>query len=201
MQKNKQKQAVKMALPVGIIYLKRRHTLNSMNFKVNIKVFHMRIFRLMMLMVMALTVVAPIRAEAHDRNFWAWIFTPDPDPYTRPYLHDGKTPHVVEWADEDWTAQEWIDAFGSKDAVLKNLRRADIIEDTDTESGVLVIEVGQNFSRIGDSDKLRVAKFLDEIYGATTSRTQTMLFERDWGCLFCGSDTIGAYTKQGLQLQ
>lgn len=137
---------------------------------------------------------------------WVWSWWPahwmDLD-FSRPYLEDGKIPNQAQWEGDRWEPCDWMDENHNPQATLDRLYGARIITDQYTDDGVPVLEVGQNFLRLSDEDKIRVAKFVDAAYGMTNGAPDGTFSIRygDVDYLFADDPTIGIYTRNGLQLQ
>lgn len=138
----------------------------------------------------------PHGAQASDRYWICWIF-PCYENVTRPYSEDAKTPHNIQWKDDAWRPEDWTATRGNRAQVIAGLYEGGIVHEWDDNNGkgVPTLEVGKNFFRLSDRDKIRVVKYFDYAYGVTASPRATILIETRKG------DEVGVYTAQGLQLQ
>jgi hypothetical protein len=143
----------------------------------------------------------PAKAAFWD-NLICW-FTPctgsGSENFTRPYLEDGKKPHNVQHADDDWVPADWVDEQHSKQQVMSGLYSAGII--TDQSRNVLnnqpEIEVGQGFMRLSGQEKRRVIQFVDYVSGFTKADpAATILIHHK-----ASGDQVGYYNAEGLILQ
>jgi hypothetical protein len=161
----------------------------------------MRFFTLLTLLFV---VFAAFPAPAHagfwkDLKCWFIICTGSGDEvFTRPELEDGKTPHNIQFADDPWTPQEWIDSRGSVSAVVDGFYKAGIVTNQSRHwrTGVPILEVGQGFMRLSGQEKRRVAKFMDYTFENTEGYGGTYLLRHA-----ASGDSIGVYNTEGLQLQ
>jgi hypothetical protein len=144
-------------------------------------------------------------APAHA-GFWGDImcwFTPctgnGSEYFTRPYLEDGKKPHNIANADDDWVPEDWLDEKHDKQQVMSGLYASGIITDQsrDFVSGQPEIEVGQTFMKLSEQEKRRVIKFVDYVSGFTkTDPNATIeIYHKASG------DPVGYYNAEGLVLQ
>lgn len=116
----------------------------------------------------------------------------------RPYLEEAKIPHNSQWADDEWSPQDWIDSMGGNPMnVIQGFYDAGIITDQYFDDEKPVLEVGQTFLDLGSKDKRRVVAFVDEVFGVTKFNGAGTIF-----ILFHEDDLpIGEFNKDGLQLQ
>lgn len=129
--------------------------------------------------------------QAAGKYIWG---PPSVDP-VRPYLEEGKIPHNSQWADDQWSPQDWIEDRGSAKAVMDGLYSSGIITDQYTEDGIPVLEVGQRFLELSDQEKRRVASFVDVVFGITRQSGLYLIY-------FHKNDIpVGLFTVEGLQLQ
>lgn len=147
-----------------------------------------------------LTVSLPAHAAWGDKiKCWLMPCTGSGDKeFSRPNLEDGKIPHNVRWADDDWTPQDWIDEEHTAQDVMSGFYQAGIITDQDVEGpGQVRVEVGQGFMRLSSLEKRRVIRFVDEVEGYTKQAPNgiILLYHKASG------DSIGSYNAEGLSLQ
>ncbi len=141
----------------------------------------------------------PARAGIWDKFVCWWVPCGGDTDFTRPYLEDGKTPHNIQSANDDWEPQDWIDETRTAQDVMSGLYDAGII--TDQGHGWLgreiKIEVGQGFMRLGARDKRRAIRFTDYVSGYTRAVPDAAIpiYHKASG------EQIGLYTAEGLQLQ
>ncbi len=118
--------------------------------------------------------------------------------FTRPNLHDAKTPHNIQFANDDWTPEDWVDETHTAQDIVSGFYDAGII--TDQSPGMFgkpEIEVGQGFMSLSDRDKTRVIRFVDHVSGFTKR-------EKGGAVVIshaASGDNIGIFTSEGLQLQ
>lgn len=118
--------------------------------------------------------------------------------FVRPNLEDGKTPHNVRWADDDWKPEDWVDEEHTAQDVMSGFYRAGIITDQDVRGpGNVSVEVGQGFMRLSNLEKRRVIRFVDWVGGYTSGAPNgvIVLYHKASG------DSIGSYNAEGLYLQ
>lgn len=153
----------------------------------------MRFFGFLTVFLTFLVVSGPVQA----RSWWEYFFTPPLDPVERPYLEDGKTPHLSIYEHDTWTPQDWISSRGSASEVLDDLYKSGVITDQYERGGTPVLEVGPNFMKLSGQDKRRVAAFVDHMFRITDSNASGMFHLYDQKTC----DPIGLYAQNGLQLQ
>lgn len=115
-----------------------------------------------------------------------------------PYYDNGTEPQNSQWSNSNWTPANWIQATGGGDGtqLVQRWQTAGIIQRSYVDGDVHYLDVGPNFYRLSGYDKRRVTETLDAIYQVTASKG---------GVYFLKDGTtdkvIGAYTKQGLNLE
>lgn len=157
--------------------------------------------------MMALGVMIPAKAQALDWPWnWNWQWPWDwfdgaIEPAFgafQPHLEDAKTPHNVQWRDDDWQPQDWIAERGSAKAVMDGLYDAQIVTGQYTDRGVPVLEVGQGFMDLSGRDKRRVVKFVDHAFSVTANSPSGVFYVYH---MADDNNPIGVYGRDGLQLQ
>ncbi|MBX2833848.1 MAG: hypothetical protein KTR28_02645 [Micavibrio sp.] len=139
----------------------------------------------------------------HGKYLWGGPYHDD----VRVYLNKAKIPHSSQWADEKWSPQDWIDARGGQPLkVIDGFYRVGIIKDQTMKDGMPLLEVGDAFLQLSDLEKMRVVTFIDHVFGITRNdesgsihivyEEETFLFG-----LYSGLESVGFFTKDGLQLQ
>lgn len=113
------------------------------------------------------------------------------------YLHDAKIPHATRWERDEWRPQDWIDSRGSADAVIRGMFREGVIYSQRSDGDIPVLVAGQTFLDLSMRDKIRVARFLDHVYGISRNSENGLMRIVD----FATGQPIGIYTSAGLQLQ
>ena len=130
-------------------------------------------------------------------GFGKLLWGPPQHDETRPTLLEAKIPHNSQWADENWSPQEWIDDRGSAEAVIDGFYKSGIITDQYFDEDVPVLEVGDRFMDLSEQEQRRVTAFIDHVYNVTGSSAAGVYMiashRRD--------DPIGLFSKQGLQFQ
>ena len=164
-------------------------------------IFHSLSFALILLMAPSAMALddqdTEVKSDGAGR-FWEGIWKRPKGTQVRPYLDEAKLPHNSQWAEDDWTPQDWVDARGgSPFNVIDGFYRADIITDQKFDKDVPVLEVGQGFLRLSAKEQRRVLAFIDDTYGVT-SGSEAGVIEI---CLDHEGDIIGLFDKDGLQLQ
>ena len=144
-----------------------------------------------------LAVFFSVEGQAVER-FGKFIWGPPKSDFVRPYLEEAKLPHNSQWADDEWSPQDWIDARGgSVIAVVNGFYSAGIIKDQYFDDDVPVLEVGQTFIDLSGQEQRRVVAFMDDVFGVTSSSKAGVIeieFHDD-------NKSVGLFTKDGLQLQ
>lgn len=141
--------------------------------------------------------VCASNAQAREKNWYDWIFTPPMPDYQKPYLYDSKIPHAHTWNDENWSPEGWTAFRGTNKGVIDDLYAAGIITDQYEEDGQPVLEVGQRFMQLSSRDQYKVAAYVDDVFGVTgASDNGFFLLYHQKTCT-----PIGVYSKHGLQLQ
>lgn len=114
----------------------------------------------------------------------------------RPYLEEAKMPHNMQWEDESWTPQSWIDDRGGEVALMDGFYKDGIVTDQFTKKDTPVLEVGRTFMSLSAPDKRKVLATVDYIFGMTQAgKGMFSIQDHDSG------KVIGIYTKQGVQFQ
>lgn len=158
------------------------------------------IFRNLLILLAFLTLAAPAQA---DPKPWMFGWAANHDEWTHakkfnPHLENGKHPHITQWADEDWYAQDWISQRnGDGMKLIRDFYTTEIIHDQDEEGGVPVLVVGPSFYRLSGFDKRRVVQTVDAVYGITRKNPNAVMLVRDWHT----ERAIGVYNEYGLQTQ
>ena len=151
------------------------------------------------LFLLAFLAFSPAQAS---QGFWSWFFPTTGGDFYRPYLDDAKTPHISQWEADPWQPEDWVAARGSHNRVLDGLYAAGIIQEQYIERGIPVLEVGHNFIRLSDQDKIRVARFVDHAFGITATNPDGVFLIKMESMYPLGFDeSIGVYTRRGLQIQ
>jgi hypothetical protein len=137
----------------------------------------------------------------HGKYVWG---TPSHDE-TRLYLNEAKIPHNSQWADDQWTPQNWIDARGgSAMAVIKGLYDAGIVLDQYVDD-VPVLVVGRPFLELSGLEKRRVTAFFDHVFeitaGADNGVFNVVFVEEKFYGMFRETADIGYFNASGLYLQ
>ncbi|MCC7305782.1 MAG: hypothetical protein IT558_05935 [Alphaproteobacteria bacterium] len=149
--------------------------------------------------ILVFLVAAPVQA-APKPTYWDWWPGHWDKDMARPHLEDGKMPHNSQWENDKWTPQDWTASRGSEMDVLQGLYDADILRDQYRNGdNIPVLQVGPNFLRLSGQEKRRVAAYIDQVFGITSSSPDGMFYiylSRGWF-----ADPIGTYTRRGLQLQ
>jgi len=144
------------------------------------------------------TVFPPDAHAVRQKGIWGWLSDDfNPENFNDPYLRDGQTPHAYQWDFGDWNPQDWIDARGSAESVIKDLYKAQIISEQSEEDNIPILEVGQAFLNLSSEDQSKIVYFFDYVYGITYRDPAAVIHLEH-------EDTnkrIGLYTAQGLQLQ
>ncbi len=131
-------------------------------------------------------------------RFWHDIWKSPKGTQVRPYLDEAKLPHNSQWAEDDWTPQDWIDMRGGSALnVMDGFYRANIITDQKFDDDVPLLEVGQGFMRLSAQEQQRVLAFIDDTYRVTAG-SEAGVIEI---CLDHEDDIIGIFDKNGLQIQ
>ena len=142
----------------------------------------------------------PISVQAGTLGeFGKYIWGPPKSEMIRPYLEEAKIPHNARWADDEWSPQDWIDSRGGNAVTVVNgLYEAGIISDQYFDDDIPVLEVGQEFLKLGAQDKRRVVAFIDEVFGVTkyANPPVIMIYFHDKK-----NTPVGVFNAQGLQLQ
>ncbi len=116
----------------------------------------------------------------------------------QPYLEEAKTPHNIQWDDDDWTPEDWIASRGTAKNVMDGFYASDIITRQFVGTNdIPVLEVGQGFMQLSTHEKRRVVVFVDHVFEVTASSPNGSFFIRHAR----SGDAVGLYTRQGLQLQ
>jgi hypothetical protein len=114
-----------------------------------------------------------------------------------PHLENGKHPQNSQWDRvTPWKAEDWIVQRGDSSALIQGFYDTDILVKQTTWHKVPLLVVGPGFYKLGGYDKRRVAQTVDKVYGITASAPDAMYLIEDWD-----GKPVGAYTKNGLQLQ
>ena len=152
---------------------------------------------------------ASAEVQGGAASLWKFIWGPPTHDETRLYINEAKWPHNSQWANDQWSPQDWIDARGGNAmAVVNGFYSAGIINDQYfAGDDVPVLEVGQRFFDLSDLDKQRVSAFIDHVFGVTRSDNGhgafRLVFVEDsyfWG-LWKEKRDIGLFTAQGVQIQ
>ena len=116
---------------------------------------------------------------------------------SRPYLNEAKIPHNSQWADDEWSPQDWIETRGSPKAVIDGFYATGVVTDQYFDEDVPVLEVGDRFMDLSPQDMHRVTAFFDHAYGVTSDAEAGvfMIFNHR------EDDPVGLFNKDGLQLQ
>lgn len=142
--------------------------------------------------IFAVSTLSPVFAD--DR--------PDPDypqsssTFEKRLLLDGKNPHPNSWEDKHFNPESWNKFRGSEVEMVGDLYDSGIIIDQTEENGVPVLEVGEAFLTLSSHDKLKVAQYIDHVYGVTSQENGTILIND-----YKTDRALGVYTRHGLQLQ
>jgi hypothetical protein len=156
-------------------------------------------FSIISLFLLCFLAFSPAQA---GQGFWSWFFPTTGSDFYRPYLDDAKTPHYSQWDADPWRPEDWGAARGSDNNVLDGLYAAGIIHEQYIERGIPVLEVGYNFMRLSDQDKIRVARFVDHAFGITATNPDAIFLIKAESLYPLGfNDDIAVYTRHGLQLQ
>lgn len=114
-----------------------------------------------------------------------------------PYLGDQPIKNRILWDRDQWTPQDWIkDVGGDPRGVVRDLYDTGILTNQYKDGdNIPVLEVGEKFLRLSNTDRIRVLRFVDYVYGVTK--------EKD-GMFFVYSQTyedkpLGTYDKRGFQ--
>lgn len=127
-----------------------------------------------------------------------YIWGPPTSRTAHAYLEGAKLPQMLQWADDDFKAEDWIAARGGNSlAVVNGFYEAGMITDQYFDDDVPVLEVGRAFIELSHQDQWRVVTFMDEVFGITASHPDgVILIYFDPGRI-----PVGLYTAKGLQLQ
>lgn len=121
----------------------------------------------------------------------------EPHDEVRPYLNDSKIPHNVQWENDTWKPEDWIEGKGSAKNVIDGFYAADIITDQHEDGDTPVLEVGQGFMKLSEQDKRRVVMFVDQVFKVTDAAPDGMFYVRHKK----SDKVLGIYNKDGLHLQ
>ncbi len=131
-------------------------------------------------------------------DVWKHLWYRPKGEQVRPYLDEAKLPHNSQWAEDDWTPQDWVEVRGGSPLnVIDGFYRAKIVTDQKFDKDTPVLEVGQGFLRLSAQEQHRVLAFIDDTYGVTTNSPAGVIEI----CLDHESDIIGVFDKNGLQIQ
>ena len=154
----------------------------------------MRFFLLFQVLTISLFAHNAYAAESLLKYIWG----PPSHSDVRPYLREAKLPHNSQWADDEWRPQDWIDSRGGSPVkVMNGLYESRVIKDQYFDGDVPVLEVGQEFLLLSTRDQARVLAFVDDVYKVTSTHPAGIISI----CLDHADQTIGVFTKDGLQVQ
>lgn len=117
--------------------------------------------------------------------------------FARPYSEDGTTPHNSQWDRDNWSPDDWIAQRPDEMTLIDGFYKAGILTGQYVEDGVPVLETGPAFRHLGGRDKRRVVETVDQVFQITAAK-ENGLFNLVDGTT---GETIGHYTKFGLQIQ
>ncbi len=131
-------------------------------------------------------------------DVWKHLWYPPKGEQVRPYLDEAKLPHNSQWAEDDWTPQDWVEMRGGSPLnVMDGFYRANIVTDQKFDKDTPILEVGQGFLRLSAKEQHRVMAFIDDLYNVTGS-TEAGVIEI---CVDHEDELIGIFDHNGLQLQ
>jgi len=158
-----------------------------------------RCFSVLTAVICALLITA---AHGYAKSSWTWtkyLFEGERNDIAtmkRPYLYDGKTPNNTQWQGDNWRPRDWVFARDGAKNVIKGFYDADILREQTADGDLPIIRVGEGFMRLSQQDQIRVAQYIDYLYGITRfSKRKMIMIEHYTG------DPIGIYNRYGLQLQ
>ena len=129
--------------------------------------------------------------------YYSWWSHHWKDQDFKPYMDDPKMPHNTQWDDDLWTPQDWISHGGNAERVMDGFYKAQIVTRQYADDDMPILEVGQGFMRLSGQDQRRVVKFVDHVFGVTGNNEAGMFLINH----AYSEETIGVYTRTGLQLQ
>lgn len=143
-------------------------------------------------------------ARADTKILWGWWPWQYPADFSRPYAEDAKIPLPSQAGFDDWKPADWTAAKGSAQNVMEGLYAGHVLKKQyfdrgwipffHSPGGAPVLRVGDDFMKLSDNDKRRVAAYVDSIWQARKAGGG-MRLESAQG------DPIGIYTDRGLSLQ
>jgi len=149
--------------------------------------------------VMAFLLVSFVPTQGFAGSFGKYIWGPPKSDFVRPYLEEAKLPHNSQWADDEWSPQDWVEARGGNVVnVVNGFYTAGIIVDQYFDGDIPVFEVGQTFIDLSGQEKRRVVAFMDDVFGVTKLSDQGVIllyFHQN------GDTPVGLSNAQGLQIQ
>ena len=156
----------------------------------------MRLYILTIVFTSFFVCMAP---SAHAKVLLDWVFTPKIKDQTRVLLQDGKRPHRHAYAKkEPGLAEHWAHERGGIEQLIADFYHDGILTDQDLDEDIPEFEVGRTFMQLSSIDKRRIAEVLDYAYNITNKADGPGAFVLIHGH---SCDTIGVYTRLGLQLQ
>ncbi len=119
------------------------------------------------------------------------------EPQFRPYFHAPKDTIDRQWHESDLDPSDWLFQGETGVEIIKGLYANDVLTGQYIKKDIPVLEVGPIFYRLGDRDKRRVTALVDQVFQVTDQKENGLFYLNDWET----KETIGVYTKHGLQLR
>lgn len=160
----------------------------------NIHLFQLFIF----IFSFGITFLGVQPSDSHATDFQKFFWGPPSHNDAKPYLNEAKIPHNHKAGVDMWAPEMWAAARNGKPMdVVSGFYEADIVTDQYLDNNVPVLEVGQEFLNLSDTDKKRVIAYMDDVFGVTEySPSKTMLIY-----FYRGNRSLGIVTPDGIQLQ